>query len=61
MYYLHGLLLGFVAADYETVNSLVHETRLIRGKRVRLFSMSQALAVLQGYMDARRYMGIYSM
>lgn len=60
MHYAYGLLLGWSGADYEDLNVLIHRTRLENGKRVRLFSMSQALAVLNGYHDARRSMGIYA-
>ena len=60
MNYIAGLLIGLAGRDYDDVDKLVHSTRLIAGKRVRVFSMSEALAIINGYHDARRFMGQYA-
>ena len=60
MCYIFGLLSGFGGMDYEDLNILIHRTKLVNGRRVRLFTMRQALDVLTGFADARKAMGIYS-
>lgn len=59
MHYMAGLLLGMAGMDYEDMNILIHSASRVGDKYVRLFSMSQALDILNGYHDARRIMGSY--
>ncbi len=61
MHYCYGILAGYSGMDYEDLNVLIHRTKMVNGRRVRLFTMKQALDVLNGYHDARRAMGIYVM
>lgn len=59
MHYTLGLLLGFIALDHSELAALIHKTKLVGGRRQRVFALSEALAVLNGYADARKSMGIY--
>lgn len=60
MHYIAGLLMGMAGMDYEDMNILLHRAVRVSGKNVRVFSMSEALAILNGYHDARKAMGHYS-
>lgn len=60
MHYIAGLLLGMAGMDYEDMNVLLHRARHDGTKYVRVFSMSEALAILNGYHDARKALGHYA-